>query len=650
MGSLTPADVKRWDPNAIHAVFQTASGRAKTLQHLGDSLDQAHNVLADWQGEAGDAFRVDLGKIRRDIETDGAESKQVAAAVSQAEGDVTACERELDDVERAAQANGWSVTADWRIKLGDKGIDTHRIDLANELQILQGELNACKVHAHNADHELAAAIGSAVGDVPAAPAGPRAGGAPPQQGPPNPAPGEKPKTWKDLLMPGGPASAGPDGAPPKGVPDPAGAGVGGKPKTWKDLVLPATPAEAAPGGAPPKGAPNPAAVGPGGAPLKNGPPSAGVGGAPKTWKQMLLPGGPADAGPGGVPLPRPSPAELENARTLLRKVMMTDGTPPDQIEARINEYLSTTPQQWIDRSIPDHMPSEPKAPPPPGFGEGFGDRWFATEQQIHDLLGVGGKGAPGALKAWAQLLSGTAETAVNPVGGAINEAQSALDSPSPAYFLGQKASDGAWALPGMIFGGEGAAVGRVADLEAAGIDYGPTHLPHAPIGLDNPIHYHSFADQAGQDLYSAFAHGEPTTDLNRVLADMSTHYVGDNPDRVILGKFDGHDGGYIGGGRGEGGIYFDTGDPAWDAMTYGLGKQEQSLVWPVNEQFLRAQMENHVGRIDYILDREKYTSLEDMMLGRVGSYSAMEVDFLNRHAAAYGYERVGNSWVYIGAK
>jgi hypothetical protein len=59
-------------------------------------------------------------------------------------------------------------------------------------------------------------------------------------------------------------------------------------------------------------------------------------------------------------------------------------------------------------------------------------------------------------------------------------------------------------------------------------------------------------------------------------------------------------------------------------------------------------MENQVGRIDYVLDTSKYSSLEDMMLGRVGSYSAMEVKFLRENAAAYGYERVGDSWVYVG--
>jgi hypothetical protein len=37
-----------------------------------------------------------------------------------------------------------------------------------------------------------------------------------------------------------------------------------------------------------------------------------------------------------------------------------------------------------------------------------------------------------------------------------------------------------------------------------------------------------------------------------------------------------------------------------------------------------------------------------MMLGRAGSYSAMEVEFLSKNAAAYGYERVGDAWVYTG--
>jgi uncharacterized protein YukE len=432
VGSLTPADVKRWDLNAIRAVFETASGRANTLQRLGDNLQQAHNVLADWQGEAGDAFRVDVGKIRRDIEADGAESKQVAAAVSRAEADVSACKRELDDIEQAAHANGWTITPDWRIDLGDKGIGLNRIDLAFKQQMLQDELNACKVHAHTADHELATALGAAVGAVPLNAAGaPPGGGGQAPPGPPNPAPGGKPQSLQDMLLPAGPADAGLGGVPPKGPPVPAGAG--GK-RSLEEMLLPAGPADAGLGGVPPKGPPVP----------------AGAGGQPRTWKDMLLPAGAAAP-------PRLPPSDVESFKALARPVMINDGVPPDQIETRLNDIVGRT-QQWIDQGMPNYIPPEPQRPPPPGFGEGFGDRWFATEQGIKDLIGQGGPGAPGVLKSWAQMLEGTLETVQNPMGPAIGEVQNALGSPSPAYYLGGKASDAAFALPGLLFGGEGAFV------------------------------------------------------------------------------------------------------------------------------------------------------------------------------------------------
>ncbi|BBX39565.1 WXG100 family type VII secretion target [Mycobacterium simiae] len=638
MGSLTPADVKRWDLSAIRAVFQTASGRVATLQRLGDNLQQAHDVLAEWQGEAGDAFRADVGKVRRDIEADGAEAKQVAAAVERAEADVSACKSELDGIERAAQANGWSITSDWRIDPGPKGIPANRIDLAHQLEILQSELNACKVHAHTADHELAAAIAAAVGAAPLNAGGSAPGGAPTAQGATNRAPGGKPKTWQDLVMPPGAADATPAGAGPG---DPAASR--GTTKTWQDLVMPPTAAGTPPGHAPsdaPPKAPPAAAVAPGGVPPKGAPIAAGAVGKPKTWQDMLLPAG-------RLP-PQPlNPADVETAKGLLRNVMLGDGVPPDQVEARLNEVVAAA-QRYVDNGMPNYIPPEPKAPPPPGFGEGFGDRWRATEQGIHNLLGVGGPGAPGVLESWTQMVKGTLETVQNPVGAAVEEVRGALDSPSPAYYLGGKGADAAFAVPGMIFGPEGLGVGKLADFDAAAaIDYGPTHLPHTPVGFDNPIRLHSFADQAGQDLYAAFVHGEPTTTLTRQLAEMSTHYVGDAPDRVVLGKYGGLEGGYIGEARGQGGIYFDTGNPVWDAMTYGLGKaDEQRLVWPVNEQFLRGQMESGVPRIEYHLPRQ-FGSVEELMMLDPESYSGKEIAFLKRNAEVYGYRQVGNVWVHV---
>jgi len=146
VASLTPADVKRWDPNAIHGVFQTANNRASTLQRLGDSLQQVHNNLSDWRGEAGDAFRADLGRTRRDIEADGQESKQVAAAVSSAEADVRACKAELDSIEQTADGYGWTITPDWRIDIAKNcKIQVYRSTRAGSVNCMIAPRGAPKV-------------------------------------------------------------------------------------------------------------------------------------------------------------------------------------------------------------------------------------------------------------------------------------------------------------------------------------------------------------------------------------------------------------------------------------------------------------------------------------------------------------------------
>jgi uncharacterized protein YukE len=619
MEPLTPSDVKRWDVGAIHSVFETASGRAATLQHLGDNLQQVHDVLADWQGEAGDAFRVDVGKVRRDIDADGAESQRVAAAVSQAEADIRACKTELDDIERAAEANGWAITPDWRIDVGNTGIGLDPISFAAEQQAMQAALDACKVHAHAADHELAAAVRGAVGDVPLDGNGNSPGGASPLQGSPNPADPRKPPSLQDMLLPTG-AGTGDPASIPRSQEDtllPVGAGgPGGKPPSLEDLLI------------------------------GRGQPSGPGGQQPGSLTDML--GRLAQPGAAGAPAPRLNPADVERAKAMMRQSMAAEGMPPDQIEAELDAAVTRT-QKWLDDGMPNAAPPESPSAPPPGFGDGFADHWFAAEQGIKNLIGQGGPGAPGVLQSWEQMLKGTTEITQNPAGALFGEVHNALDSPSAAYYLGGKSADAAVTLPGMMFGGEGAGLGELAEVNPAAVYDGIGPLPHSPIGLDSPASYHSWAPSAGQDLYSALMHGEPTAGLSQQVADMSTHYIGDNPDRVVLGKWDGQDGGYIGEARGRGGIYFDTGDETWKAITEGLSDPQQTAVaWPVNEYFLRTQMENHVGRIDYMLDHDEYASLEDMAEDRATSFSALEVNFLNENAAAYGYERVGDSWIYVG--
>jgi hypothetical protein len=231
---------------------------------------------------------------------------------------------------------------------------------------------------------------------------------------------------------------------------------------------------------------------------------------------------------------------------------------------------------------------------------------------------------------------------VAPIADGIGEVKSFMDNPS--YYLGEKTADGALSAPAMMFGPE--ALGLGPEVGAIDPYAGMVRPPNVPVGLDNPTVYHPWAADAAQDLYSAFTHGEPTATLQQHLADMATHYVGDNPDRVVLGKWKGQDSGYIGEARDNGGIYFDTGDPTWDAMADGLEQPaEHAVAWPVNEHFLRTQMENHVPRIEYVLP-DGFDSVDQLALQRRETYSAMEINFLNQHAAEFGYRRVGNQWVY----
>ncbi len=502
MAPLTPADVKRWDPDAIHGVFQTASNRAATLQTLGDSLQQVHSNLSDWHGEAGDAFRADIGKTRRDIEADGQESRQVAAAVSRAEADVRAVKSELDGIEQTAESYGFSITQDWRIDPGAGAIGFDKLTLAAEEQLLQGQLDTCKLHAHDADQELANAVRGAVGEAPVTVGAPAPGA--PAPGASNGA-GGNPKSWQDMLLPAGPVSPQAGGDPAKGPPVAAGAGTG-KPPSLEDLML----------------------------------------GRGQPADQKPPPGDPLDllsrVRPPVVAPQRLNSADIESFKALARKSMIAEGVPPDQIEAKLNDAVTRT-QQWMDAGMPKYVAPEPPKPPPPGFGEGFGDRWNSTFDGIHDLLGQ--NGTPAMKDAWSGMLKGLSQKAQEtllfgpaaPLADAAGEVKSFADN--PAYYLGEKAADGAIAAPGMMFGPEGAAAGELGEAGAAGAiarDLPGVHPPmspieqllpdlHAPVGPpEAPLHDGS-AGHGAPDSLSTPSHSDGSVS--------STHAPAGAPESLV---------------------------------------------------------------------------------------------------------------------
>ena len=126
---------------------------------------------------------------------------------------------------------------------------------------------------------------------------------------------------------------------------------------------------------------------------------------------------------------------------MARQTMISDGVPPDQIEARLNAVVANT-QQWLDAGAPNYVPPDGPRPPPPGFGEGFGDRWNATMDAVQNLTGQNGLDAMG--DAWGGMAKGLGQKAedylmfgpVAPIEDAAGEVKSFLDN--PAYYAGEK--------------------------------------------------------------------------------------------------------------------------------------------------------------------------------------------------------------------
>ena len=177
-------------------------------------------------------------------------------------------------------------------------------------------------------------------------------------------------------------------------------------------------------------------------------------GQPRNLDDALdqIAGAPVPAAPKSVPM---DPKAVEDFKAMARPELLRQGVPPEQVEAQLNAVVAKA-QQGVGR--PFYRAPEPPKQPPPGFAEGFADRWFSTEQSIKNLLGQGGPGAPGVLESWGGLLQNTAETVTNPVGTAVGEIQNAVNSPSPAYYLGEKSVDAGAAAVTLPWGGEGAAI------------------------------------------------------------------------------------------------------------------------------------------------------------------------------------------------
>ncbi|TDZ43953.1 WXG100 family type VII secretion target [Mycobacteroides franklinii] len=390
-------------------------------------------------------------------------------------------------------------------------------------------------------------------------------------------------------------------------------------------------------------------------------------------------------------------------KDVTRQNLINARVPADQIEQRVNDAVT---RAQTPHFAPDGGPmrSPGEVPLHNSAGDQFNDivgraNDSATKtidgqiEQAKVLTGQAGPGAPGVADAWKDVGLGAAkqvhELMTDPLAApkmGIQEAQDFYNHPGESIgkniilgteglatgAVGGEAAAGARGLLGDLTGTEGHAIthGLESPHPGPAIDHTPAGSvdhPSPGVGLGHPTpnpgswnhsieHYSPQAPQLAADLNNAFTNGHPTADLAGQVADHATHHApgigsGANPDRVVLGKWAGDDAGYIGEARHNGGIYYDTGGDAWNAIGNGLSRSDaDALGWQVNEQFLKTQMENGIPRIDYVTEGTKFSGIADVLRMDPNSFSAKEIKYLIENAPTYGYQRIGDSWVRAGGQ
>lgn len=167
MAPLTVSTILNWDPAAIYDVFRIAKDRENTFANFGANLQRTQNTVADWSGEAGEAFHDAMGRRRADIDADGHESAQVAKAVARAEHDVENVRNRMKTVVNYLQQRHIDVADDGTLKIqpGWENNPDVKKTLAQQTKTGNG-LTVAEImaDADRVDEQLASAIRAAVGD------------------------------------------------------------------------------------------------------------------------------------------------------------------------------------------------------------------------------------------------------------------------------------------------------------------------------------------------------------------------------------------------------------------------------------------------------------------------------------------------------
>jgi hypothetical protein len=159
--TLTLADLDRWDPNAIHSVFQAAIDRANGVR---STANQIGDVMATtpWDGDGHDAAMGAAGRIQDDLLNYAEQCEAVGRA---AEAEVRDIQHDRQRVQHMADHWGISInTETGELSYIPPPDPNDRAEIEHRVDIIEKEIQALMVRAQQADDDLAAAIRVAAGE------------------------------------------------------------------------------------------------------------------------------------------------------------------------------------------------------------------------------------------------------------------------------------------------------------------------------------------------------------------------------------------------------------------------------------------------------------------------------------------------------
>jgi hypothetical protein len=100
-----------------------------------------------------------------------------------------------------------------------------------------------------------------------------------------------------------------------------------------------------------------------------------------------------------------------------------------------------------------------------------------------------------------------------------------------------------------------------------------------------------------------------STEVNKLIDEIAENSIQDGSGRFALGKWAGRDGGYIGLGRNNGYIFYESPGDFWNAVDTAVGDQKDDLFWAINQNVLEKQIKNDMI-FEYTLDGINSNNIE----------------------------------------